>query len=284
MAVKLSPVSDHSQSGPELAAHRRHAWQAAAYGAPIGALGGLIGLGGAEFRLPILVGPLRYSPRQAISLNLAVSLITLSVALLARSTTLPLGPLLTVWPVIAFLIVGGVIGAFVGPAFASRLSAAGLARLLLILLVAIGCALIVEGILPQEPVGLVPDALLWRAVAGVLLGVAIGLVSSLLGVAGGELIIPTLLFGFGLEIKLAGTASLLISLPTVVMGLVRYARHGAFADRRPLRRTVLPMGLGSVVGAAIGGALVGVVPSAALKVALGIILIISAVRIFRGKH
>jgi uncharacterized protein len=35
------------------------------YAVPIGLLGGLIGLGGAEFRLPVLAGPLRYvfSPR-----------------------------------------------------------------------------------------------------------------------------------------------------------------------------------------------------------------------------
>ena len=33
------------------------------YGAPIGVLGGLIGLGGAEFRLPVLTEVFRYSAR-----------------------------------------------------------------------------------------------------------------------------------------------------------------------------------------------------------------------------
>ena len=36
--------------------------------------------------------------------------------------------------------------------------------------------------------------------------------------AGGEVIIPTLVFAYGLDIKTAGTASLLISLPTVTVG------------------------------------------------------------------
>ena len=40
------------------------------------------------------------------------------------------------------------------------------------------------------------------------------------------------------------------------------------------------MGIGSVVGALVGGLLVGIVPSAALKLLLGAILIVSAVRIF----
>ena len=47
--------------------------------------------------------------------------------------------------------------------------------------------------------------------------------SSLLGVAVGELIIPTLVFDFGVGIKTAGTASLLISLPTVAVGVISTA-------------------------------------------------------------
>jgi uncharacterized protein len=111
----------------------------------------------------------------------------------------------------------------------------------------------------------------------------IGLVSSLLGVAGGELIIPTLLFAFGADVKTAGTASLLISLPTVAVGVVRHARLKAFDDRPDLTQTVAPMGVGSVIGAVAGGLLVGFVPAAALKLLLGVVLIVSAVRIFRHR-
>jgi uncharacterized protein len=41
------------------------------------------------------------------------------------------------------------------------------------------------------------------------------------------------------------------------------------------------MGLGSVIGAVIGGLLVGSVPASLLKFGLGVILIISAWRTFR---
>src|SRR6516225_8648404 len=43
-------------------------------GAVIGALGGLIGLGGAEFRLPLLIGTFRFGALQAVILNKAMSL------------------------------------------------------------------------------------------------------------------------------------------------------------------------------------------------------------------
>jgi uncharacterized membrane protein YfcA len=41
------------------------------------------------------------------------------------------------------------------------------------------------------------------------------------------------------------------------------------------------MSVGSVIGAIVGGLLVGIVPAAVLKIGLGGILIISAVRIFQ---
>jgi uncharacterized protein len=59
---------------------------ALAYGAPIGLLGGLIGLGGAEFRLPVLAGVFGYRARRAVALNLAISPITVVSALLICSS------------------------------------------------------------------------------------------------------------------------------------------------------------------------------------------------------
>jgi uncharacterized protein len=254
------------------------------YAAPISLLGGLIGLGGAEFRLPVLVGPLRYSARQAVPLNLAISLVTLAVALATRGRTLSFAGLIPLLPAIWALIAGAVTTAFLGPALASGFSEARLERVILILLVCIGIALIIEGLLPQQVPGLLPAKLPWHIGAGVLCGLAIGLVSSLLGVDGGELIIPTLVFAFGADIKTAGTGSLLVSLPTVVVGVLRYASRGAFAERQALIETVAPMSVGSVIGAVAGGMLVGVIPASALKIALGIILNGSAVRMFHGSH
>jgi uncharacterized membrane protein YfcA len=47
-------------------------------------------------------------------------------------------------------------------------------------------------------------------------------------VAGGELIIPMLVFGVGLDIKAADTASLFVSLPTVAVGVLRFRIQGAY--------------------------------------------------------
>ena len=50
-------------------------------GTVIGLLGGLIGLGGAEFRLPLLIGMFSFGPLEAVILNKAMSLIVVAVAL-----------------------------------------------------------------------------------------------------------------------------------------------------------------------------------------------------------
>ena len=257
--------------------------RALAFGAavPIAILGGLIGLGGAEFRLPVLAGPLGYSARQAVPLNLLISLITISVAILTRGYTLSLEPLAALLPAMIGLILGGVVTAFLGTMLVHRLTDAHLERIVLVLLIGIGSALIVEGFLPQSLPPLVPAVPAWQVVSGIILGLGIGLVSSLLGVAGGELIIPTLIFVFGADIKIAGSASLFVSLPIVLVGVLRYAQQHALSDQRALQNTVTPMGLGSILGAVIGGSLVGVISASVLKVGLGLILIFSAFRIFR---
>jgi uncharacterized membrane protein YfcA len=228
----------------------------------------------------VLAGVFRYATRRAVALNLAISLVTVVSALLIRGETLSLTPLLGLLPIAVAMIVGAVSAAYVGTALVHRVSEHLLERIILVFLVVIGTALIVEAFLPRDVPALLPDSPLVRLLAAVIFGLLIGLVSSMLGVAGGELIIPTLVFAFGAGIKTAGTASLLISLPTLAVGVLRHRRLGSFTDRADLTKTVAPMGVGSVVGAVVGGIFVGVVPAAVLKLVLGVILIVSAVRIF----
>src|ERR1700737_4408917 len=68
-----------------------------------------------------------------------------------------------------------------------------------------------------------------QIVAGVAAGVVIGGVAALLGGAVGELLIPTLVFLFGADIKLAGSLSLAVSLPTMLIGFTRYSRDQSFS-------------------------------------------------------
>jgi len=52
---------------------------------PIGGLAGLIGLGGGEFRLPVLMHGIGFDAKSAVPLNLMISLVTLTFAMASRS-------------------------------------------------------------------------------------------------------------------------------------------------------------------------------------------------------
>src|SRR5918997_6296466 len=129
------------------------------YGAPIGLLGGLIGLGGAEFRLPVLAGVFGYAARRAVALNLAISLVTVVSALLIRGGTLSFTPLLGLLPVVVAMITGAVSAAYVGTALVHRISERLLERVILVFLVVIGSGLFVEAFLPQDVAGLLAAGL-----------------------------------------------------------------------------------------------------------------------------
>src|SRR5262249_7581626 len=129
---------------------------------------------------------------------------------------------------------------------------------------------------------LTQQSLVIRAFAGVLVGLGVGVVSSLLGVAGGELLIPALVFIFGADIRIAGTASLLISLAIVATGLWRYHRAGALPMTGGALRIASSMSAGSLIGAALGGLTLALAPAVFLKILLGSVLILAAVKTVGG--
>jgi uncharacterized protein len=73
----------------ELKSERRSKPLAFGAGALIGTLGGLIGLGGAEFRLPLLISLFRFRGLEAVILNKAASLVVVATALPFRASTVP---------------------------------------------------------------------------------------------------------------------------------------------------------------------------------------------------
>jgi uncharacterized membrane protein YfcA len=247
-------------------------------GFAVGLLGGLIGLGGAEFRLPLLLGAFGFPALEAVIVNKVTSLIVVASGLVSRSQSIPIDAVMAQWPTIATLLGGSLVGAWLGADWATRLRTAALYRVIAALLVLIAVVLLTTH--NAHVSGMAPDGA-WRTVLGVAAGFGIGVVASLLGVAGGELLIPTLILLFGLDVKIAGSVSLAISLPTMLVGFARYSRDQAFAVLRDNGSFVLAMAVSSTVGAVVGGRLVGAVPSDVLLPLLAAILVASAIKVWR---
>lgn len=243
----------------------------------IGALGGLIGLGGAEFRLPLLIGAFRFAALEAVILNKAMSLVVVAFALPFRAQTVSITEIGAHWAIIANLLAGSLLGAWIGAGWATRLRSQTLYRIIAVLLIVIaGVLLFAHGAHVREPLPTGPTQ--W--VAGVITGFLIGIVASLMGVAGGELLIPTFVILFGADIKLAGSLSLAVSLPTMIVGFTRYSRDRSFIVLRDHPAFVEIMAAGSILEAFVGGQMLGLVPAVLLLPVLAAILVLSAIKVW----
>ncbi len=260
-------------------APRRGSFTIFGAGASVGLLGGLIGLGGAEFRLPLLLGWFRFGPLDAIVLNKATSLVVVAAALVFRTRSFPLDEVMAHSGVLFNLLAGSLIGAWLGAGWATRLSHTRLHQVIAVLLVVIALVLVSHGVMLIESPTLQPAV---RITFGVLAGFGIGLVAALLGVAGGELLIPTLVVLFGVEIKLAGSLSLAVSLPTMVVSLMRYRREARLGVLVRERLFFAIIAAGSITGAFVGALLLGSVPGALLYPLLGLLLLASALKMCRS--
>jgi uncharacterized membrane protein YfcA len=252
---------------------------AAGWGVAIGTLGGLIGLGGAEFRLPVLISVFRFAALEAVVLNKATSLVVVVAALVFRTRVVPVSAVLEHWPIIVSLLAGSLVGAWIGADVATRLKATTLYRVIAVLLLVIAVLLMFGHDLSARPQALLVGTPL--VLAGIAAGFAIGMVASLLGVAGGELLIPTLVLLFGIGIKVAGSIALTVSLPTMVVGFVRYSRDRSFLVLGRHKWFLAIMAAGSIAGAYLGGQLLGLVPESVLLPLLSILLTFSAIKIWR---
>ncbi len=122
---------------PSLSSPARSAPAAFASGAVIGTLGGLIGLGGAEFRLPLLIGAFRFAALEAVILNKAMSLVIIASALPFRAATVPFAAVAAHRSIIVNLLAGSLVGAWCGAGWATRLASHALYRVIAVLLVVI---------------------------------------------------------------------------------------------------------------------------------------------------
>lgn len=247
-------------------------------GLAVGTLGGLVGLGGAEFRLPLLIGLFGFSALPAVILNKAMSLVVVASSLPFRAASVPLSDVFGRWDVIATLLAGSLAGAWFGAGWATKLKSKTLCRVLAVLLVVIAAVLLFAHS-PDSPAAPTATGFVLVAV-GVIAGFGIGVVASLMGVAGGELLIPTIVLLFGADVKLAGSLSLAVSLPTMIVGFARYSQDQSFAVIRAERRFIAIMAAGSLVGAFLGAQLLGVVSAAILLPVLAAILVMSSVKIW----
>lgn len=226
------------------------------YGSFTGLLAGLVGLGGAEERIPFLLYYLRLPLEDMLVTNLLISFATSGLNFAVRING-------GIWSlnaayVSAAMIVGSIPGAYAGALLSHRASRRALRRFIAVLLSFVIARAVYGLIFGAGGSGQVTISTL-DLILSVISGLGVGIISGSAGVAGGEYRIPVLTYLIGLPIKIAGTASQLVSLPTIAIAVWRHKRLG-FVTRRSLVAAAM-LGIPSVVAASLTGLFVGGIPT-----------------------
>ena len=111
----------------------------------------------------------------------------------------------------------------------------------------------------------------------IVIGVSIGIISGMIGIGGGPILIPLLLYVFHLDMKSAAGTSLAIIIPTALVGVISHSFKGNVDIR-----LALIIAAGGMVGAFLGSFMSPYVPEDVLKKMFALLLIYIALRILFG--
>lgn len=246
------------------------------FGFVVGIAAGIVGVGGGEFRLPVLLYILKLPLKVSIAGNLLIGFFTVCVSAIFRLCH-HLIKIENLW-LILFMSLGSVIGGYIGAVLVKKINVVLLKYLLTIFLFFVGLNLILGTTLTFLIITNSLYLTFWQQnVLSVFLGFIIGVISGMFGVAGGEFRIPVLKYVFGLDIKTAGTVSLIVSIPTIFSGFFKHLQFGHLKEKENFI-VCISMAIMSAVGSYFGARYASMLKKEEIEFILGLILIFATIR------
>lgn len=195
----------------------RYVVSCVAIGLAAGLLSGLFGVGGGTVIVPMLVLLIGFDQRLAAGTSLAAIVPTATVGVVSYAIHGSVA-----WIPALILAAGAVVGAQIGTWLLARLPQNALRWGFVGFLLAVIVMLFV--VIPSRDAQLELTPLVGIALAG--LGLFTGIMAGLLGVGGGVVVVPALIFLFGTSDLVAKGTSLLMMIPTALSGTVGNIRRG----------------------------------------------------------
>lgn len=120
---------------------------------------------------------------------------------------------------------------------------------------------------------------IWTVLALLVVGVAAGSLSGLVGIGGGVVIVPALIFLLGFDQHTAqGTSLAVLTMPVVVLGAFEYYRKGHVS-----LPAALIIAVGFIVGGMFGGRLANALPADTIRKIFAGLLVVLAGKLLLGK-
>ena len=230
-----------------------------------GLLSGIFGVGGGIVMVPLPIGLVHMDQRLAATTSLA-AIVPTSIAgslsyLAAGHIDLVAG---------GIIAAGAVIGAVIGSRLLRRIPLVWLRWLFIVLLLVVAARMVMV-----EPERGAPLDLSWLVVLGYLaLGLVMGIASGLFGIGGGVIAVPALVAVFGVSDLIAKGTSLLVLVPTSIVGTVANLRARAVD-----LRAGLVVGVAATVAAVPGVALAVLIPPRLSSILFALLLLIAAAQL-----
>lgn len=250
-----------------------------AIGLLAGILSGLLGLGGGVVIVPALVAiftwqkfPSDISMHMAAGTSLAVVMLTTASATWSQHKRKAVA-----WNYLKYLIPGMVIGAIIGVYLGERLSSQALRYAFAIFCVVLAYRLIFAKVKPLNA-----ELRLYSKWALLTIALFAGVLAGLLGIGGGAIVIPLLMW-LGLSMPMVSGTSAACAFPTAVTGSIFSMIVGLHYYGLPDYSTgfiywpaAIILGVGSMIAAPAGVALAHRLPEKTVKRIFALILVLIA--------
>ncbi|MFH1331435.1 MAG: sulfite exporter TauE/SafE family protein [Actinomycetota bacterium] len=185
--------------------------------------GGLFGVGGGLVMVPGMVLFLAIPQHRAHATSLAAMIASASAAVVPLALDNRID-----WDTAAFLVVGSMVGAYLGARLFSRIPEVWLAGGFMVLALASAVRRLLEHDAAGAAAAGTPTIdTWWLGVVGlVLVGFSAGVLGALMGVGGGIVNVPALVTLYAFEQHLAQGTSLAVIVPTALVAAITHSRRG----------------------------------------------------------
>jgi uncharacterized membrane protein YfcA len=240
-------------------------------GAGVGVFSGALGVGGGILLVPylVLVRGVGQKVAQATSLVMIMFAALAGAARYAASDAVA-------WAPVAAILTGGLTGALIGATVVQRTSDRRLQGAFGLLVLLVGLRLLWPVADTVTSASALPAMTPGLAVGYAAAGLAMGVLSALLGVGGGIILVPILvgLFGYGQQV--ANGTALAVMVPVALLGAVRLTRPGLTDWSQGTR-----FGLAAILGALLGASLALALSGTAVRIAFAVFLIVIGAQMLR---
>ena len=229
-----------------------------------GLLSGILGIGGGIVFVPLLT----YFTKEDFKINTGIS--SLAIVFVASASAVSyLVNGIEISSYVLYLIIGAVIGGYLGSRISKFITSKNLQRMFSVLLLFAAYRMFFVTNFSSR---FEENILLY-----ILIGILSGLGSGLLGIGGGIIRIPLLIFFGGIGNLAAQGVSLITAIPSSVAAIIPKLR-----DRELIKRGII-IGIFGIVGSIIGSNIAFVLPQKTLNYSFATFLVLVSINMFFKK-